>query len=56
MSDYISKSALIETLTKWSEYSWKDEIQFNECDMSRKKSECFEEAIEIVKEECGISE
>ena len=40
----------------WNEHSWKDELQFNECDMSRKKSECFEEAIEIVKEECGISE
>ena len=38
----------------WNEYSWKDELQFNECDMSRKKSECFEEAIEICKEEGGI--
>lgn len=38
----------------WNEYSWKDELQFNECDMSRKKSECFEEAIEICKEEGRI--
>lgn len=40
--------------TYWDEHAWKDEIQFNEYDMSRKKSECFEEAIDVVKEEGGI--
>ena len=42
--------------TYWNKYDWKDSIQYNEYDMSRKKSECFAEAIEIVKEECGINE
>lgn len=40
--------------TYWDEHAWKDEIQFNEYDMSRKKSECFEEAIDVVKKEGGI--
>ena len=42
--------------TYWDKHDCKDSIQYNEYDMSRKKSECFEEAIEIVKEECGINE
>ena len=42
--------------TYWDEYNWKDSMQYNEYDMSRKKSECFAESIEIIKEECGISE
>ena len=35
----------------WSEKSWKDSCIYNECDMSNGKCECFEEAINIVKQE-----
>lgn len=33
----------------WSEHSWKDSCVYNECDMNDRKSDCFEEAIDIVK-------
>ena len=37
-----------EDRTYWSEYSWKDSLMYNECDMSDRKADCFEKAIEIV--------
>ena len=33
----------------WSEHSWKDSCVYNECDMNGRKSDCFQEAIDIVK-------
>ena len=35
--------------TYWSEHSWKDSLMYNECDMSDRKADCFETAIEIVR-------
>ena len=35
----------------WSEKSWKDSCIYNECDMSNGKCECFDKAINIVKQE-----
>ena len=33
----------------WSENSWNDSCCYNECDMNDRKSDCFEDAIDIVK-------
>ena len=33
----------------WAEHEWKDRVIYNECDMSDKKSNCFDLSIDIVK-------
>ncbi len=33
----------------WAEHEWKDRVIYNECDMSDKKSNCFDLSINIVK-------
>ena len=35
--------------TYWAEHSWKDNVVYNECDMSDRKADLLGEAIDIVK-------